>query len=130
MDKTVSSKDLIKFGMRGYKDTVDVNWHGKIIEVRTLLSQEEEIRIIHEIISLCVDDNDGSVAIELLEFYIRFKIICSYAKVSFPENLDDIYKLVYYSDLFDYIAESVNKTQLNNIIQSVKNICMCGGTTW
>ena len=126
MDKTVSSKDLIKFGMRGYKDTVDVNWHGKIIEVRTLLSQEEEIRTIHEIISLCVDDNDGSVAIELLEFYIRFKIICSYAKVSFPENLDDIYKLVYHSDLYKYIIDNVNNTQVNNIINSVKYICLGG----
>lgn len=126
MDKTVSSKDLIKFGMRGYKDTVDVNWHGKIIEVRTLLSQEEEIRTIHEIISLCVDDNDGSVAVELLEFYIRFKIICSYAKVSFPENLDDIYKLVYHSDLYKYIIDNVNNTQVNNIINSVKYICLGG----
>lgn len=126
MDKTVSSKDLIKFGMRGYKDTVDVNWHGKIIEVRTLLSQEEEIRTIHEIISLCVDDDDGSVAIELLEFYIRFKIICSYAKVSFPENLDDIYKLVYHSDLYKYVVDNVNSTQVNNIINSVKYICLGG----
>jgi hypothetical protein len=126
MDKTVSSKDLIKFGMRGYKDTVDVNWHGKIIEVRTLLSQEEEIRTIHEIISLCVDDDDGSVAIELLEFYIRFKIICSYAKVSFPENLDDIYKLVYHSDLYKYVIDNVNSTQVNNIINSVKYICLGG----
>lgn len=126
MDKTVSGKDLIKFGMRGYKDTVDVNWHGKIIEVRTLLSQEEEIRTIHEIVSLCVDDNDGSVAIELLEFYIRFKIICSYAKVSFPENLDDIYKLVYHSDLYKYIIDNVNNTQVNNIINSVKYICLGG----
>ncbi len=126
MDKTVNSKDLIKFGMRGYKDTVDINWHGKIIEVRTLLSQEEEIRTIHEIISLCVDDDDGSVAIELLEFYIRFKIICSYAKVSFPENLDDIYKLVYHSDLYKYIIDNVNSTQVNNIINSVKYICLGG----
>lgn len=126
MDKTVNSKDLIKFGMRGYKDTVDVNWHGKIIEVRTLLSQEEEIRTIHEIISLCVDDDDGSVAIELLEFYIRFKIICSYAKVSFPENLDDIYKLVYHSDLYKYVIDNVNSTQVNNIINSVKYICLGG----
>lgn len=130
MDKTVSSKDLIKFGMRGYKDTVDVNWHGKIIEVRTLLSQEEEIRTIHEIISLCVDDDDGSVAIELLEFYIRFKIICSYAKVSFPENLDDIYKLVYHSDLYKYVIDNVNSTQVNNIINSVKYICLGGNVIW
>lgn len=130
MDKTVSSKDLIKFGMRGYKDTVDVNWHGKIIEVRTLLSQEEEIRTIHEIISLCVDDDDGSVAIELLEFYIRFKIICSYAKVSFPENLDDIYKLVYHSDLYKYVVDNVNSTQVNNIINSVKYICLGGNVIW
>lgn len=130
MDKTVSSKDLIKFGMRGYKDTVDVNWHGKIIEVRTLISQEEEIRTIHEIISLCVDDDDGSVAIELLEFYIRFKIICSYAKVSFPENLDDIYKLVYHSDLYKYVVDNVNSTQVNNIINSVKYICLGGNVIW
>ena len=128
MDKTVNSKDLIKFGMRGYKDTVDVNWHGKIIEMKTLLSQEEEISVIHEIISLCVDDSDGKVNIELLEFYIRLVIICSYAKVSFPENSDDIYKLVYYSDLYKYVIENVNDVQVNNIINSVKCICLGGNT--
>ena len=126
MDKTVSSKDLIKFGMRGYKDTVDVNWHGKIIEIKTLLSQEEEIRLIHDIVDFCTKEDGSSIMPELLDFSTRLNIICAYANINLPNNTDDIYKLVCYSDLYKYVIDNVNDVQVNNIIKSATYIGLNG----
>lgn len=126
MGKTVSSKDLIKFGMRGYKDTIDVNWHGKIIGMRTMLSQEEEIGLIHSIVDFCVKDDGSSIMPELLDFSIRLNIICAYADIDLPSSTDDIYKLICYSDLYKYVTDNVNSVQVNNIIESAKYIGLSG----
>ena len=82
---------------------------------------EEYIDTVMSIINSCQRD-DGSVSTELLDFSFRVNIVNAYAYVSLPEELEDLYYLMYSSDLYDFICENVNNAQLNAIRQSAERL--------
>lgn len=118
MSDVIDAKKLMKIGMRGYKDTIDVNWHGVIIKVKYMLDMDEEHMLIQSIMNCCMT-NDGNFVPELLDISIRANIVKTYSSVELPEDINDQHKLLYYSDLFDVIINNVNKNQIEHILKLV-----------
>lgn len=118
MSDIIDEKKLMKIGMRGYNDIVDVNWHGVIIHIKYLLDKDEESRLIHTIINCCTT-SDGVFIPDMLELAKRACIVSAYASVVLPEDINEQHKLLYYSNLFDVVKESANKCQINNIINLI-----------
>lgn len=118
MSDVIDAKKLMKIGMRGYKDTIDVNWHGVIIKVKYMLDMDEEHKLIQSIMNCCITD-DGNFVPELLDMSIRANIVKAYSSSELPEDINDQHKLLYYSDLFDVIINNVNKNQIEHILKLV-----------
>lgn len=119
MSDVIDAKKLMKIGMRGYKDTIDVNWHGVIIKVKYMLDMDEEHMLIQSIMNCCMT-NDGNFVPELLDISIRANIVKTYSSVELPEDISEQHKLLYYSDLFDTIVNNVNKNQTEHILKLVE----------
>lgn len=118
MSDVIDAKKLMKIGMRGYKDTIDVNWHGVIIQVKYMLDLDKEHVLIQSIMNCCMTD-DGNFVPELLDMSIRANVVKQYSSVELPQDINDQHKLLYYSDLFDVIINSVNKNQIEHILKLV-----------
>ena len=74
-----------------------------------------------------IEKDDGSVAIEFIDFAIRTNIIVSYAFVDLPMESDDLFRVVYCSDLYDVVCSYANKAQINSIKKAVMMSIGVGG---
>lgn len=101
--------------MRNYKEVVDYNWHGKIIKIKYMLSREEMLSLIHDIENMCITES-GNFIPGLLDFSIRLNVVSNYAYVELPDNMDDIYNVLYHSDIYDAVASNINQNQKNAIL--------------
>lgn len=98
-----------------------IRWHTDNITIKRLLSVKEYMSTVKGIIDECKAPGvEGGFAIELLDFSIRLNIISSYAYIEFPKDVEEMYYLVYASDLYDTVRAHANKAQVESIISSVK----------
>ena len=117
----LSSDVVMSVGMRGYKEYVDYNWHGKMIKIKYLLNREDEIELIHSIIDCCTaEDEEEYVIPEFVDLATRANIVSVYANVNLPENIDEQQRLLYYSDIYEVVIKHANSAQIVNIIDMVK----------
>ena len=122
MSDRIKGDEVYKIGMRGYKEVLPYNWHGKMIEIRYILPRDEEIELVHSILRCCGLDemNNGFIIPEFLEPAIRANIVTAYTNADLPNSIDEQQQLLYCSDLYDVVMKTVNGPQVNNIINSVK----------
>lgn len=98
-------------------------WNSQTIYVRSLLSFNEMIQLVENIIASCSNidqgSGDGQIILEKLDFCKRFWIVTYYAMVEFPNSIQDQYAILYGTDLYDSIKEVINDGQLNAIIECI-----------
>lgn len=95
-----------------------VPWHSTTLTIKQNLSVKEYVDTIHSIIQSCMTP-DETCAVELLDFAIKSNVISSYAFVELPESLEDMFYIVYASDLYETIYKNVNNAQINSIEETV-----------
>ena len=115
MQDILKAKDVIKFGLRGYKETVDYNWHGRVITIKYLLPIDEMCSTIRNIQEMCLS-KDGEFIAEFLDYAIRLNIVTSYAYIEMPDDFEEMYKLIYHSDLYEAVLSNANKKQIESIL--------------
>lgn len=115
----ITANQLMHIAGVSAKQYKKVPWHTTTITVRQLLPAKECYGLIGDILNDCKSPN-GEFIIELLDFSIRTHIISAYAFVSLPENPDDLYYLVYASDLYDVVCSTINQSQFEMIKYSIE----------
>lgn len=115
MQNVLNAKDVVKFGMRGFKEYVDYNWHGKVISIRYLLSHKEVIDLYQRVEEMITRD-DGTIMHEHMDFAVKLAIVSTYACIELPDDIDTVYNLIYHSDIFDVVMSNANKNQLSSIV--------------
>lgn len=121
----LSAKELMKIGLRSYKESTPVNWHGKIINVKHILPLEDEANLSSRILKCCYDEDSESYVNGLVKLSIMANVVATYSDVVLPDNISDQHLLLYYSDLYKTVASGINQTQLSSIINTV-NRCIYG----
>lgn len=95
-----------------------IQWHSTVLTVKQALTVKEYIDTIHSIIQSCMTP-DETCAVELLDFAIRSNVISSFAFVELPESLEDMFYIVYMSDLYETICKNVSNNQIESIKETV-----------
>ena len=103
-----------------------IHWHTATIVVKQILPIDEYIETIHKIITDCRTKEDN-VAVELLDFSIRANIVSSYAFIELPDDIEELYYVLYASDLYNVICSNINRCQVDSIINTVRTILNFGG---
>ena len=105
------------------KENKSVEWHSHKITIRPFLPIKEFLNTVRDILKDCRTPDD-KVALELLDYSIRSNIIAAYALVELPKDFDELYYIVYNSDLYDLVLENSNKAQIESIINTVNRCIM------
>lgn len=115
MQEVLKVKDVMKLGLRGMKESVDYNWHGKMISIKYMISKEEVFEMMRRIEKMCLKE-DGNISTEFLDFAIKTGIVTYYALIELPMDVDDLYKLIYHSDIYDVVLANANKKQIESVV--------------
>lgn len=118
-EKTLSLNDIKRIVGVPHEQIKKVFWHNKEISILKSLSFKQYIRTIQSILRDCKND-DGYIIPELVDFATRANVIAAYALIEQPEVIDDLYYLVYSSDLYDFIYKNVNQRQVDAIFDAIK----------
>lgn len=116
MQGNLEQKDVLKVSKRFMKESFEVNWHGKPLSGITLLSMKDAINLPDRIVSK--SSKDGEFIPSLFDFVLRVELITSYLLVDVPSDPEELYKIVYYTDLFNVVLNNCNKGQVDSIISS------------
>lgn len=97
-------------------------WNGLSIEVKSQLTLEDMLSFVEAVVSSCVND-DGEYYPQLKQSLIIAETITSYTNITLPTNFKNKYAmvnlLVGYTDLMEYIKESINQDQYYEMLDSI-----------
>lgn len=119
--KTLSVNELKRITGISQKQYKTVPWHTTTIVIKQMLSLLEYLTAVDSILESCKSP-EGEIAIELLDFAIRVGVISAYAFVELPEDIGELYYLMYASDLYDLVCSVANSSQVESIKKTVDNI--------
>ncbi len=116
--KRLSANDVMRVTGVSGKQARKVTWHTAEFIMRPLLSIESYSSLVDRIINDCFDEN-GVFNLGVLDFSLRKNIVSAYAFVDLPTDVDDLYRVLYSSDLFDTVCRYANQAQLESILRVV-----------
>lgn len=119
--KTLSVNELRRITGISQKQYKQVAWHTTAVVIRQMLSVSEYLTAVQNILNSCKSP-EGEIAIELLDFAIRVGIVSAYAFVELPEDVNELYYLMYASDLYDLICSVANKSQIESIKKTINTM--------
>lgn len=116
--KRLSVNDVMRITGVSAKQCKKVTWHTSEFIVRNLLPLGDFLNTVNSILTDC-EANDGTVDIGLIDFALRKNIIVAYAFINLPDDVDQLYYVVYASDLFDAVCSAINQEQLKALFKTI-----------
>ena len=96
-----------------------VEWHGIEMTIKRLLSLEEMLTFVNDVVSSCFEEKTGEYIPEIKDFAIRCSIMESYAGFVLPSDLSEKYSMIYNSDIVSFIVMHIDKNQFESILSSI-----------
>lgn len=125
-DKRISGEEITGLLTVASKKPKKVIWHSVDLLVRYSITFNEYQSVIHNIISECTN-GDGDCVLPLLDCATKAYIIGAYANVELPNDSENLYSIIYGTDLYDVVFRNANQNQIKSIIQSVLWCAGVGG---
>ena len=117
LNKRVSISFMDKV-LKEMNNTVTKPWFGADVTIRRFIPVTDMIEMVDEVVSCCFLD-DGSYHPEMKDFVLRSNVLTRYANFTLPEKLEHKYELVYGTDAYDFVMESVNADQYSEIVNAI-----------
>lgn len=86
--------------------------------VKYAIPVADAMELIGNIVDTCVDSTELEYTPEGYGTIIRREVLMKYANIQMPESIEDVYKLVWETDLYDRVCEHINMQQLNDLIDA------------
>lgn len=118
--KTITAREIKQITETFCEKPKVIMWHGKRICVNPLLSFKETFELVSVILASCAND-DGKPIPESLDFNFKVEVLNKYCGINLPTGIEDAYKVIYSTDLFESIISNVNQKQIKSIVQIIKN---------
>ena len=114
-----SYEEIKKFyGENTKRDHIE-NWNGLEIHLHPTLTLEESLKFVHEAVYSCFETNTGEYLPEIRDFAIKCCVLESYAEIKLPDNVSEKHKLVYSTDLCEFILDRVNWAQFEEFEKAI-----------
>lgn len=96
-----------------------VVWNGVTLNVQHTLSLPEMMNFVDAVSKLCFAEDTGAYIPEVKDFGIKTYILEMYAGIEMPKSTNDMYDLLYRTDIVYTIIDNINKVQLDEIVQAI-----------
>ena len=99
--------------------TVNMEWNGLDITIKTRLSFEEMMSFVDGAAKSCFATDTNVFIPEAKDFVIGCFVIDMYSNLTLPQNVNKKYEIISGCDVVDTILENVDKAQFDTIIKSI-----------
>lgn len=100
-------------------ETVNIEWNGLDITIKTRLSFEEMMAFVDGVAESCFAADTKAFIPVAKDFVIGCLVIEKYSNLTLPQNVNKKYEIVSGCDVVDVILENVDKAQFDNIVKSI-----------
>lgn len=100
-------------------ETVNIEWNGLDITIKTRLSFEEMMAFVDGVAESCFAADTKAFIPVAKDFVIGCLVIEMYSNLTLPQNVNKKYEIVSGCDVVDVILENVDKAQFDNIVKSI-----------
>lgn len=100
-------------------ETVNIEWNGLDITIKTKLSFEEMMAFVDGVAESCFAADTKAFIPVAKDFVIGCLVIEMYSNLTLPQNVNKKYEIVSGCDVVDVILENVDKAQFDNIVKSI-----------
>ena len=80
---------------------------------------KDALEFISEVVNACFSEDSLTYVPTAKDVAIRIMVIRKYTNISLPESYEDMYDLLYRSDIVSAVAEEINRSQFMTILQSI-----------
>lgn len=120
MEKTTKMKsDKLMEIVHNKSTHVNVDWNGIKLNIQHTLSLPEMMSFVDAVSKLCFADDTGAYLPEVKDFGIKTYILEMYAGIEMPTSTNDMYDLLYRTDIVYTVIENINKIQLDEIVHAI-----------
>lgn len=117
--KKVSINTLDKAMTDNYTDTISAEWCDTAVDIKTVIDFKEMLEFVNDVVMSAFQDKYGFMP-ELIDFTIRSNIVSRYTNISLPDKLEHRYRILYGTDLINFVSQHINTEQLNEIQEAIR----------
>lgn len=103
-------------------ESMSAKWRGTVITYRRNLSFEDYIKFIQNVILRCCDEETDILHPELLDFSFRVEVISAFTKVVLPDSLEDQFRFLYWTDLYNFVLEHISSDQIESLKSTIDRV--------
>lgn len=96
-----------------------VYWKGLGIVVKTFLTFAETVRFTDNVMNACFNREKDMFLPEGLDYAFRINVLMSYTNLEIPSNIEDQYRMVFETEIYDLVCAAINPAQLDSLKRSV-----------
>lgn len=74
---------------------------------------------VEAVVDSCVDETTGEYLPQSYDLAIKLNTVLYYSDYSLPDKLDEQYRILLESDLYDFITDNINKTQYREMLRAI-----------
>lgn len=119
------TKDLLSAVVSNMPEHKTVVWRGTAFAVRTVLTARDASRLFDGVMTACYDRGRDLFFPEMADFAFRAGVLVWYAGAELPENIEEQYRLVYGTDLYDKVRAEISGAQVDALRRAAE-LCMGG----
>lgn len=90
-----------------------------VMEIKKRIALTEMVSFVSEVVNSCIDAENGEYIPEGYDLAIRSCVLKYYANFTMPESIEKQYRLVYGTDAFRQVMESIDRTQFEDIVRAI-----------
>lgn len=101
------------------ENEVTVNWHGNKLVIKRTLTAMEMLQIVENVTRGSFNDDNASFTPELTDFVFLREVVEKYTNVDIPQDVEDLYALLYRTDIIDVIMDNINGRQFTKMYNAI-----------
>jgi hypothetical protein len=117
--KKITVSEFRKAVNDNFQNVVEYEWCGLPIAITKTISMKDALEFISEVVNACFSEDSLTYVPTAKDVAIRIMVIRKYTNISLPESYEDMYDLLYRSDIVSAVAEEINRSQFMTILQSI-----------
>lgn len=91
-----------------------------VVQVRHTLSLEEALGFVHDIVTICTDDETAEYSPELFNFAVRLYVLTYYTNIDLTKDVKKAYRILYGTNIYQQVYSCLDYEQCSNLILSAE----------
>ncbi len=102
-----------------FDNTVHIEWNGVHLRIRNYLTLKDMVMFVRDVVSSSFNKETGEYLPEATDFAISCSILEYYVGIKIPKNIDEVYEVIYETDLMSSIMPFICRRQYDSMLNSI-----------